>query len=73
MSQSRRMVEIVYRNWRQEITTRAITPRKLVFSKTAFHLEPQWFIRAYCHERRQMRMFALRDVLSWITPGNKSA
>ncbi len=56
------MIEFVYTNWRGETRVRKARPAgPVMFMATEHHPEPQWIMRAYDPEKRNVRMFALKD------------
>lgn len=76
-------VRFMYRNYRNEIAERHVTPISMRFGSTVWHPEPQWLLRAYDHCKKAEREFALSDCqfaaldampavsvkpLEWITP-----
>lgn len=54
-------LELPYKNWRGEISTRKIQPIRIEFGATEWHLEPQWLLVARDIEKNAERSFALRD------------
>ena len=54
-------LELPYRNWRGEISTRKIQPIRLDFGATEWHPEPQWLLVATDIEKNAERSFALKD------------
>jgi len=59
-------VIFVYKNHEGFIEERRVTPIEVVFKKTMFHDEAQWFLHAYCHQRLDKRDFALEDIIGNI-------
>lgn len=51
-----------YRNHEGKEGVRVAIPRRLFYGKTVHHAEVQWFLVAYCLERRGERHFALKDM-----------
>lgn len=54
-------LELPYKNWRGEISTRKIQPIRIEFGATEWHPEPQWLLVARDIEKNAERSFALRD------------
>lgn len=54
-------LELPYKNWRGEISTRKIQPIRLEFGATEWHPEPQWLLVATDIEKNAERSFALKD------------
>lgn len=57
-------VRIYYLNWRKEMAWRTITPLSTWWGTNEWHETPQNFLRAWDHERKAVRDFALLDVHS---------
>lgn len=55
-------VRFRYRNHAGKEAVRHVIPRRIFYGKTAHHPEVQWFLVAWCFERRGERHFALKDV-----------
>lgn len=55
-------IAMTYRNHRGEVSRRTVLPRDLWFGATEWHLEPQWFLRAFDLDRNATRDFAMRDM-----------
>ncbi|MBD9390170.1 hypothetical protein IB237_23495 [Agrobacterium sp. AGB01] len=54
-------LELPYKNWRGEISTRKIQPIRIEFGSTEWHPEPQWLLVATDVEKNAERSFALKD------------
>jgi hypothetical protein len=54
-------LELPYKNWRGEVSTRKIQPIRLEFGSTSWHTEPQWLLIAWDIEKEAERSFALKD------------
>jgi len=52
-----------YRNWRGEVEDRTVIPINIWFGHTVHHPVDQWFLTAYCTDRRANRDFAMADIL----------
>lgn len=55
-------VTIVYKNWRGVIEERKVTVLEFFDGSTPYHKEFQTFMKAWCHERRSERDFAVNDI-----------
>lgn len=64
-SNTRKVVKIVYTNWRKETAEREIIPIEIWFGKTEWHREDQWFLKAHDISKNAERDFALKDVQQW--------
>lgn len=64
---ARKVVEIVYRNHRNELTTRKIVPDMFAWAKNDYHAESQWLIEGYDIAKREWRTFAMKDIIHWRT------
>ena len=60
-------VVIDYTNWKGERSLRKVTPKIFYWGSTNYHPEPQWLMNAFDEEKKQDRMFALRDIHSWAS------
>lgn len=54
-------IMLSYKNYREEISTRTITPIKPWYGSTEWHPEPQWLLKAFDHDKGAERDFALAD------------
>lgn len=61
-------VKLTYTNWRGETSERTITPKTVYFGSTEWHPEPQWLLRAFDHDKRAERDFALKDFGTAASP-----
>ena len=59
------VVQIVYRNYRGETSTRRILPSKLWFGYTEWHPGSQWILDAWDLDKGALRSFAVRDIADW--------
>lgn len=59
-----RFLYAIYRNWRGEVDLRRIQPMSIKFDTSKWHPEPQWLLHAYDADKRELRMFALRNFLT---------
>ena len=60
-------LRIIYRNYRGEISERAIVPINVYFGATEYHPEPQWLMHALDVAKGETRDFALRDFQKILT------
>lgn len=61
MDGKREALTFRYTNWRGETAVRTATPISLRWGTTEWHPKPDWLLRAYDHEKRAEREFALAD------------
>lgn len=54
---------IEYTNWKGTTRKRSIIPLELEYGKTKFHPEEQWLVKAVDCEDRQIKFFALKDMI----------
>lgn len=54
-----------YKNHRGETSNRTVDVIKIWYGSTKEHKEPQWFLKAFCHEKQAERNFAIADILQW--------
>lgn len=63
----KKVIHIVYTNYRGETRLRKIFPEKIWFGKTKWHPEEQWLLDACDVEKQASRTFALKDIRAWFT------
>lgn len=63
----KKIVYIVYTNYRGETRVRKILPLRLWFGNTKWHPEEQWLLDAYDVEKEANRTFAMKDIRAWFT------
>lgn len=61
---SKKVVKIIYTNYKDVTSDRRIKPIKIHYGKTKWH-DRQWLLRAYDLDKQAIRDFALRDILAW--------
>lgn len=59
------VVTIRYKNYRGEISTRRIVPKKIWFGSNEYHPEEQWLLDAHDLEKDAERSFAIKDISDW--------
>lgn len=57
-----RSIEFDYVNWRGELSRRWATPSEIRWGVNEWHTEPQWLMRAFDHDKGQVREFALLGI-----------
>ncbi|MBB2973983.1 hypothetical protein [Mesorhizobium sp. RMAD-H1] len=57
-------VQLLYRNWRDEVSLRSITPLRVWYGSTKWHPDAQWLLTAHDHDKGAERDFALKDFAS---------
>ncbi len=62
---SRKIVRILYQNYRGEVAVRRIFPKEISFGATQWHSEEQWLLLAYDLDKAQDRTFAIKDIRAW--------
>ncbi len=58
------LLEVTYKNWRGEVSSRKIVPKALWFGTTEWHPHPQWLLNAFDVEKQALRSFAMKDFTS---------
>lgn len=53
---------VMYRNWKGNTNERTIVPLKVFYGSTEFHPEAQWLLEAQCLDKKELRLFALKDM-----------
>lgn len=66
------VINIDYINYKGERSVRRIHPIKVWFGETKYHEGPQDFLMAIDIEKRELRDFACKDIVSW-TPAIEDA
>jgi hypothetical protein len=61
MTEDREMT-FMYKNWRGETSRRRVLPSMFYFGSTEWHNKPQWFLRAFDLDKREMRNFAFDEI-----------
>jgi hypothetical protein len=56
-----RTLELIYRNWKNEVEPRKIIPISLRYGTTEWHPKPQWLLKAIDTKTGKIREFALQD------------
>jgi predicted DNA-binding transcriptional regulator YafY len=57
-----RRMAFTYRNWRGETATRQVETYGVFWGATEWHPEPGWMLQALDLEKREHRLFAMRDI-----------
>lgn len=63
------IVRIEYVNYKGERKTYRVEPLHLWYGATPFHPDPQWLLKAYDHDRKVRRDFAMNDIKTWTPDG----
>ena len=58
-------IKILYRNYRDEVKWREISPSSLSFDLNKYYKEKQWLLDAYDAEKGEPRAFALANILAY--------
>jgi predicted DNA-binding transcriptional regulator YafY len=66
------VVTINYTNYKGQTANRKIVPHSIHFGKTEFHPQPQWLLTATDIDKNELRVFALKDIHSWINSWSDS-
>lgn len=61
-AQDGRRVFFTYTNWRGETSERQVEMYAVFWGVTIWHPEPQWMLQAFDIEKREHRIFAMRDI-----------
>ena len=67
MFEKEKIVKIVYRNYRGEVSIREIVPIQMFFGETEYHPNRQWILTAIDVGKGQSRDFAFSDIISVIS------
>lgn len=60
------VAKILYKNWKGETRERLIIPLKIYHGNNQYHTQEQWLLRAFDNEKKEVRTFAMRDIIKWI-------
>lgn len=64
--QKQKEVKILYTNWKGVREWRVIIPQgQMTFMKTVWHPEEQWCLLAFCTDRKEDRVFVMKDIEKW--------
>ncbi|UXR28962.1 WYL domain containing protein [Bacillus phage Nachito] len=61
------VVQFDYKNWRGVESRRTVLVGYVCWGSTEWHPEEQWLLKAFDKEKKDSRMFALKDIRN-ITP-----
>ena len=61
--EEKRIVKILYTNWKGETKYRNIIPKSIEFKSTEWHKEEQWILNALDVDKNADRAFAIKE---WI-------
>ena len=71
MVEDKKVVHIVYTNYKGETGVRKILPKELKFGSSDYHPEPQWLLTAFDVDKQAERTFAVKDIKAWFMPSSK--
>ena len=60
--ESKKKILFNYKNHKGRVSTRTVTPIEMYFGSTDFHRADQWLLTAYCHDKKAVRAFAMKDI-----------
>lgn len=64
---SKSPLSFIYKNWKGEVAVRDVMPLEIEFTTSEWHGDkPQWFIRGICLEKNEERMFAMKDIRTFV-------
>lgn len=58
-------VSVTYKNWQGQVGERKIIPLSTSYGSTEYHKEPQWLLRVWDVDKRDYRVYAMRDIQKW--------
>ena len=70
LEQDKKLVKILYTNWKNETRYRLIKPISIEFKSTEWHKEEQWILNAVDIEKDAIRNFAMKDIKEWTIEVN---
>jgi hypothetical protein len=60
-----KVVEIVYRNYKNKVNNRFIIPMEIFLGTTEFYPDEQYLLKAYDTRKKEERIFAMSNILEW--------
>ena len=60
------VIKVLYKNWRGKVSERNIFPLSIFYGKTEFHKEEQWLMKVYDLDKKDYRVYSLKDIQEWI-------
>ena len=60
-----KVVEIIYKNYRGEVSKRKIIPEKIWYGTTKWHKKSGWLLDAFDLGKKAERSFAIKDIQHW--------
>lgn len=57
------ILRFVYKNWEGVVSIRTARFISLIYGANKWHTEPQWLIKGFDEDRKDIRFFAVRDML----------
>ena len=61
----KKIIKVIYKNYRGEISERNILPLSIWFGNNEFHIDNQWLLNVKDCDRNIERTFALKDI-QWL-------
>ena len=58
-------IKVVYKNWEEEEGLRTIIPLSIFYGSNDFHKEEQWLMKVWDLDKKDYRIYSLRDILEW--------
>ena len=68
----RKVVHVVYTNWRGKTRVRRIYPIRIYWGKTEYHPEEQWLLEVWDIDKDAPRTYAMKDIHAWFVPENNA-
>ena len=59
-------VSFSYTNYRNETAPRFVRPLEIRFGSSEWHPQPQWLLKAYDFDKKELREFAMKDIQDWM-------
>lgn len=63
--EDKKVVKILYTNWKGKTSYRNIIPINIEFKSTEWHKEEQWILNAFDIDKQDNRGFAIKDIKEW--------
>jgi predicted DNA-binding transcriptional regulator YafY len=60
------VAKFTYVNYKNITNNRNINPIKLYYGNTEWYPENQWLLKAYDIEKKEIRVFAMKNIKCWL-------
>lgn len=60
------VLKVRYKNWKNEIAARNIIPLDIYYGSTEYHKDEQWLLKVWDLDKKDYRIYALKDIQEWL-------